>query len=1204
GKITGTTIDVEPGSQVTLTIQGTGKDGEPLTQEITTTVNKDGSYNAEVPVDFVDGDLEVTATTFDRNGNLVTDQDDLTKIDHDENPETPVQGSLDRTPGDIEVGVDAKGKITGTTIDVEPGSQVTLTIQGTGKDGEPLTQEITTTVNKDGSYNAEVPVDFVDGDLEVTATTFDRNGNLVTDQDDLTKIDHDENPETPVQGGLDRTPGDIEVEVDAKGKITGTTTDVEPGSQVTLTIEGTGKDGEPLTQEITTTVNEDGSYNAEVPVDFVDGDLEVTATTFDRNGNQVTDQDDLTKIDYDENPETPVQGGLDRTPGDIEVKVDAKGKITGTTIDVEPGSQVTLTIQGTGKDGEPLTQEITTTVNEDGSYNAEVPADFVDGDLEVTATTFDRNGNQVTDQDDLTKIDHDENPETPVQGGLDRTPGDIEVEVDAKGKITGTTTDVEPGSQVTLTIQGTGKDGEPLTQEITTTVNKDGSYNAEVPADFVDGELEVTATTFDRNGNLVTDQDDLTKIDHDENPETPVQGGLDRTPGDIEVEVDVKGKITGTTTDVEPGSQVTLTIQGTGKDGEPLTQEITTTVNEDGSYNAEVPVDFVDGELEVTATTFDRNGNQVTDQDDLTKIDHDENPETPVQGGLDRIESNISVSATEDGKITGTTKDVAPGSTVKLTITGQSGEGEEFEITTTAVVKEDGSYETEYPVDADGTVVVKAETVDRNGYSINDHDSYELEVIRDDYQDPVIEIGTNDSDTLVGTSGNDLLIGDKGGFNTNFNDGDNYNISIVIDLSYSMEYAVDHGFDYTKRLDIVKTGLKAFIEEMANHKGIINLQIAGFSSDQAVVKAFTEPVTLDNMGAIQDYIDSLAPIEVGANTQPNVGFDAANKWLEEVSPNGFNNQTYFISDGDPSVELDLIDKAFALVAEKSAVYAVGISRDVALKNVERYDNTDKEGNKIPGEWNPLYNHGVSQVFTTGDEFISYLIGGAKNFEPMDIGGDTIKGGAGDDIIFGDVINTNWIDSIYPKNSGYQVLISHLKAEVTNGEDPSNEQIYNFIKENYRKFVDADAEDPTIKGGDDIIYGGDGDDIIIAGAGDDRIYGGAGNDIISTGSGDDTIVYTLLQAADATGGNGTDTWIDYADNDKIEFSEDFFVGLLEDKSNIGDYIKLEEDDEGNAVLKVDRDGAQGDSHQWADLLVIENKTLDELDDLINKQVVIG
>ena len=141
-----------------------------------------------------------------------------------------------------------------------------------------------------------------------------------------------------------------------------------------------------------------------------------------------------------------------------------------------------------------------------------------------------------------------------------------------------------------------------------------------------------------------------------------------------------------------------------------------------------------------------------------------------------------------------------------------------------------------------------------------------------------------------------------------------------------------------------------------------------------------------------------------------------------------------------------------------------------------------------------------------------------------------------------------------------------------------------------------------------LYGGSGNDIIIAGAGDDRIYGGSGDDIISTGRGNDTIIYDVLNAADAMGGNGTDTWVDYEANDKIEFGADFFEGLLSvDQSDIANYIKVEDDGNGNAVLKIDRDGAAatgGITHDWADLLIIEGKTASELQDLINNQIIIG
>lgn len=251
------------------------------------------------------------------------------------------------------------------------------------------------------------------------------------------------------------------------------------------------------------------------------------------------------------------------------------------------------------------------------------------------------------------------------------------------------------------------------------------------------------------------------------------------------------------------------------------------------------------------------------------------------------------------------------------------------------------------------------------------------------------------------------------------------------------------------------------------------------------------------------------------------------------------------------------------------------------------------------------------------KLIAYLIGGSENFIPVDVGNDTVKGGAGDDILFGDAMNTNWItwaskDTLmYPKYSGYSTLTAYLKAEVTGGAEPTQQEIYDYVKAHYKDFINADATDSATKGGNDTIYGGAGNDIIIAGAGDDIIYGGSGDDIISTGSGDDTIMYNLLNAADATGGNGTDTWVDYEANDKIKFGAGFFDGLLSsdlgDVSKVGEFITVEDDGKGNTVIKVDRDGANvttGGTHDFADLLVIEKTNLSLQDLLNNNQIIIG
>uniref|UniRef100_UPI0015D43853 GA-like domain-containing protein n=1 Tax=Acinetobacter sp. YH12100 TaxID=2601089 RepID=UPI0015D43853 len=159
-------------------------------------------------------------------------------------------------------------------------------------------------------------------------------------------------------------------------------------------------------------------------------------------------------------------------------------------------------------------------------------------------------------------------------------------------------------------------------------------------------------------------------------------------------------------------------------------------------------------------------------------------------------------------------------------------------------------------------------------------------------------------------------------------------------------------------------------------------------------------------------------------------------------------------------------------------------------------------------------------------------------------------------------------------------------------------------------------DDYLVGGDgnDFIAGGAGNDYLLGGAGDDILYGGAGNDTFVGGLGSDTAVYDVLVAADATAGNGTDTWNDFTvgkiganvNADKIEFSQGFFQGLLDvNQGDIGQYIKVE-DVNGTATVKVDRDGAAG-AHDWANLLVLEgHKAADvNLQTLLdNHQIIIG
>ncbi|UOG18248.1 BapA prefix-like domain-containing protein [Acinetobacter sp. PK01] len=1221
GVITGTTTDVASGSNVVLTISGKDANGNNVTVTKTVTTDASGHYNSALtPADgIVDGSaVTVIANTTDRNGQAVGPATDsiAAQGNNDNNPDTPEDTGLDLVAGAITVDIVESGVITGTTTDVAPGSNVVLTITGKDANGNPVTVSKTVTTDASGHYNSALtPADgIVDGSaVTVIANTTDRNGQAVGPATDsiAAQGNNDNNPDTPEDTGLDLVAGAITVDIVESGVITGTTTDVAPGSNVVLTITGKDANGNNVTVTKTVTTDASGHYNSALtPADgIVDGSaVTVIANTTDRNGQAVGPATDsiAAQGNNDNDPSTPEDTGLDLVTGAITVDIVESGVITGTTTDVASGSNVVLTISGKDANGNNVTVTKTVTTDASGHYNSALtPADgIVDGSsVTVVATTTDRNGQAVGPATDSIAAQGETHPE---DTGLDLVTGAITVDIVESGVITGTTTDVAPGSNVVLTITGKDANGNPVTVNKTVTTDASGHYNSALtPADgIVDGSsVTVVAKTTDRNGHAVGPATDsiAAQGNNDNDPSTPEDTGLDLVTGAITVDIVESGVITGTTTDVAPGSNVVLTITGKDANGNPVTVNKTVTTDASGHYNSALtPADgIVDGSsVTVVATTTDRNGQAVGPATDsiAAQGNNDNDPSTPEDTGLDLVAGAITVDIvdTDSTLIKGSTVDVEPNSNVTLEITSIDENGETLKFTKTVLTDADGNYSyTLNSAEGNATEVI-AKVDDRNGMLHQDNDQLEA-VVKADSKTEV----NNGNNTVTGTSGNDVLAGDIGGLKTNFEIGHNYNISIILDISGSMGATMTNG---QTRLEVAKTALQAFVDQMAQHDGVINLRITTFGSDATAV---IQDVVVSN-GTISSINSTISSIVTAGNTQPEKAFTDVQGWLNSKT-NGYENQIYYLTDGDPTyTNLPSRDTTFANLAANSKVFAVGVGLDVSLNWVERYDNTDANGNKVDN-WSPT-NHGNAQKLGDADKLIAYLIGGSENFIPADVGNDVVKGGEGEDILFGDSMNTNWITGLdpllYPKYSGYSKLIAHLKATETGGAEPTQQQIYDFVKANYRDFIAADAADPATKGGNDTIYGGSGDDIIIAGAGNDIIYGGSGNDIISTGRGDDTIMYDVLNAADAKGGNGTDTWVDYEANDKIEFAADFFDGLLADKSNIGDYITVVTDGNGNAVIQVDRDGSAV-THTMSDLLIVENQAGLSLQDLIdNNQLVIG
>lgn len=114
-------------------------------------------------------------------------------------------------------------------------------------------------------------------------------------------------------------------------------------------------------------------------------------------------------------------------------------------------------------------------------------------------------------------------------------------------------------------------------------------------------------------------------------------------------------------------------------------------------------------------------------------------------------------------------------------------------------------------------------------------------------------------------------------------------------------------------------------------------------------------------------------------------------------------------------------------------------------------------------------------------------------------------------------------------------------------------------------------------------------------GNDTLTSSAYDDTITGGAGADTLVYHLLDRADATGGNGHDTWTDFnvAQGDKIDISE-LLIGWNDSTSNINDFVKVDHTSDGSTVLLIDRDGS-GTGYSTTQLITLEgvNVSLEEL-----------
>ncbi|WP_279387514.1 retention module-containing protein [Marinobacterium mangrovicola] len=487
--------------------------------------------------------------------------------------------------------------------------------------------------------------------------------------------------------------------------------------------------------------------------------------------------------------------------------------------------------------------------------------------------------------------------------------------------------------------------------------------------------------------------------------------------------------------------------------------------------------------------------------------------------------------------------------------------------------------------------------------------STEIEVTLSEENLPDLHLfGDNDDNTLDTLGGdNDILVGDVGGV-TSVEQTQDYHIALILDVSGSMN---DHDRDLVQ----YKAAVEAYIDTLSGYAdGVVSLGLVTFSDYATDAEPF-DLSTPAGVAAAKAYVAEV--LVADGNTNYEAGLEKAYDWLSAVDGDAIN-QTVFVSDGLPNRFLDNngvvhwdyfsggtapLENATGtfsgygsvfgpdnisevdLLKSLGTVYSIGVSITDPDSAQAGALNTVATGEYIP----------LDDVTSLGDT----LVGLAPVSNLDAVGADLIEGGMGDDLIFGDALNTDTLARTQgidlPKGSGHDVFQALENGE---GSDTgwTREDTLAYIRDNHAELAEESGRD----GGDDILIGGIGNDIIYGQEGDDILIGGAGDDILSGGSSADTFVW---QTGDSNSDSpAEDRVLDFSvdEGDVLDLSdllqgESYAVdgsGDIEATSVqalLDNYLELTESG-GNVEVAIKSGGAGTDVDQK---VVLENTSFNEL-----------
>ncbi|WP_205599239.1 type I secretion C-terminal target domain-containing protein [Aeromonas rivipollensis] len=278
-----------------------------------------------------------------------------------------------------------------------------------------------------------------------------------------------------------------------------------------------------------------------------------------------------------------------------------------------------------------------------------------------------------------------------------------------------------------------------------------------------------------------------------------------------------------------------------------------------------------------------------------------------------------------------------------------------------SMLDQDGklSLQVELPVGSQNikvTVVAGSQEYDMNGQPI----SGEVKFTEADAGFMIKPANPNGDNTVDGGGGDDVLLGDIGGIKTSVEPGKNYNVALIVDTSGSMKYGLNGNQDPSSgqdRMTLTINALKVLANQLVSHDGVVNVTLIGFAGSASNMLKIEDL----NSANLQTLINKITTLSANGATNYEDAFIKATEWFNTKPGSGtglkFENLTYFLTDGDPTVhngdsssggttndaDMQKAIDAFTSLSGLSEVKAIGIGTGVTEGNLKYFDNTQVTG---------------------------------------------------------------------------------------------------------------------------------------------------------------------------------------------------------------------------------------------------------------------